>query len=380
MAIPTGGFQLSYMPRALDVPSNIGVYDVGAGQQALLRGMQIAKLAYGDPVGEAEKTRNYKTLLARAKQEDALREQDTRTKRAKLLSEENIAPMETERARLGNQLAGQRVEAGELDLATARAEQAGKLAKAKQVEEETAARGNLPVLSRLFTPSKRTTTQVTRLPSGALEEATETSIETGGDMPYVASTEVKTGAAPLHTTEEMADAEKQGYVPVTVKDQYGNVSTRLMPSRVTAQKAVFDAIDSLDAQADKEESAGNVEEANRLRAQADAKIETWRQMRAPSSQASSLQVGEKIRELRNKEATQGLDAGEKAELAKLIGKNKASLAEQLKAMKEGGEQPAAPAAAVPSSKPVEVKSKAEFDRLPSGAQYYFEGKLYVKGK
>ena len=342
MAINTSGYRVQLPPIA-QIPSNLGAIDIGAGQQSLLRGMQISKAAFGDPIAEAEKMRNYRTLLARAKQEDELREQDTRAKRARLLSEEQIAPMETELAKSRNQLSGQRVEEGEMELEAARAEQPTKLLASKVKGEELSFRAGMPVAARVFGPSKRTTTQLTRLPTGALEEATESTIETGGDMPYVAATEIKTGAAPLHTSEEMPDAEKQGYVPVTVRDQYGNVSTKLVPSRVSAQKAVFDSIDALDAAADKAEAEGNVEEANRLRAQAEAKIETWRQMRAPSSQAASMQAANEIERLTQKKATVGLTEGEEAKLAKLKGK------EDTNAMIQnflGGGKPAKP---VPAS-------------------------------
>lgn len=352
MAINTSGYRVQLPPIA-QIPSNIGALDVGSGQQALLRGMQISKAAFGDPIEKAEKMRNYRTLLARAKQEDELREQETKAKRARLLSEEAMAPMDVESAEYRNQLSGQRVKSGELDLEVSQAEQPTRLETARQKGEETLFRGQQPVQMRVFGPAKETSTQAVRLPSGAVQKRSETSIVYGDGKKYTTAVDTEQAPAPMRTFETMEDAGTQGYVKVQVKDDAGNViGEKYVPRKLSSSEAIVNSIAALRTEAAALRSSGDEEGAAALEAQADTISNAARSMRFQGMKPSAvMQINDRINEL---ESIPNRTSVQDEELKRLKAQMKQDIGSQIESALGGG-KPAANPAAAGKFKIVEVK-------------------------
>ena len=347
MAINTSGYRIDLPPIAT-IPSNVGALDVGSGQQALLRGMQISKAAFGDPINDLEKAVNFRTLLARARQEDELRSEETKAKRARLLSAAALAPEEVKAAQQNNVLGEQRIARGAREAEVDVANQPTLLSEAKQKGEEVSFRSKLPVAQRVFGPTKKTEVSETRLPGGAIVEQADTTIDAGG-TPYTLASTKKTGVAPISTTVSVSDAGVPGYLKETISGG-GASSEKLIPSQRLSTTNLIQTIADLRSQAEDAKVTGDEEAANEYARQADALEATAVRLRAGNQlkPSAAMQSATRIRELEELKSKRALTAGEEAELGFL---NKNDIKSMINALTTKKAESAKPASSQTESKP-----------------------------
>ena len=406
--MPTSGFQVQ-LPQYPVIPSNIGHVDVAGGYDTILKALAANQQVAQAPVENMQRLSQLRTLLARAQQEEQLRPLQTQAQGAQYTGEIQQTPLKT------NILGSQAVQAGNnTQLSTAQLP--GQILAAGNETRKQTALGNATGEQLAIGLPADTTVITERDPNtGVLTEKTVTS-KTIGDTAYNTGEQTKT--APGAFTFERVAADQTGMPLGSVlyekTDAAGNVGgNEVKPAPWMGQ--LIQNTQTLQAQSMAARAAGRTVEADQLDSLIQKQIDTTRMMHGSKLPAAHLQVENEIRRLQeinshldpvsdaykeNADAISRLAAPKQADtvtVSELVPNADGGFTKTTKKIAVGAKpntplaRPANPTPLVSNapaqklsaptpSKETVVTNRQDFDDLPNGTPYTWNGQHFVKGQ